>query len=325
MITAALACLVIGMPAQQAEPIQLGRVYTKGEKAKYEVHSKLTTESRQVGLDTWIPDDLDLIYQYSYEVVEMKADGICVMRYLRPTMTQIKGATADAPAKKTTEKVDYNLELTVSPSNELLNVKDLTPKKDPKKPPTVNFIAAMRAGGKERQDVLGGFLNQFVGEIYRLAMFAGSLDSSLDFNPKMPYDETKVGETWKRTVGYSPQKQQGSEKMAVQRMDYTYTYKGIVDVSGQKYQRITADILLKSDLAEFIHQSFNVKSSVTGLKEIPLNFKASVDFDLDPKTFKTIRANGTSSGGFSIFITDLQNEALQEERFQSRISMKIVP
>ncbi len=326
MILSAIACFATAVSGLQAKPVMLERVFTKGEKGKCEVHSYLSVESRQLGLETWIPDDLELLYTYNYEIKEMKADGICVMRYQRPTMTEIHGETADSGPRSIVEKVNFNLELDVSPANEVLKVKDLNPpKKDDKKPPTRDkFLAAMKAGGKVRQDTLSQFLGQFVGEIYRLALFAGSLDSSLDFNPKLPFDEVKVGETWKRTVGYSPQKSRGTDKMAVQRMDYTYTYKGQMDVNGKKIERVTADVELKTDLAEFIHQTFNVKSSETGLKEVPLTFKSHIDFDLDPKTFRTIKAYGDSEGGFRIIVTQMPNQAVQEERLRGRVTMKVI-
>lgn len=323
MIFASIACLVsLAAPPLQGTPTLLSRAFTKGEKGKYEFHSAITFESRGGNLDTWIPQDQDVVYQYSYEVTDMKADGICVMRYKRPTLTEIEGETVDSKPKPRVYKVNYDLELNVSPTNEVLSVKDLTPKKPPTKPPKANLLALFKAGGKGRQDIIGDFVN----EVRRLALFAGgSLDSSLDFNPKLPYDEVKVGDTWKRTVGYSPQKQSGSNKMAVQRMDYTYTYVGPVEVNGKKFQRVSAAISLKTDLAEFIHQTFDVKSSDTGLKAIPLNFNAKIDFDLDPKTFRTLKANGTSEGGFSIMLIDSPDKAVQEERFKGSVKLKELP
>jgi hypothetical protein len=77
-------------------------------------------------------------------------------------------------------------------------------------------------------------------------------------------------------------------------------------------------------LAEFIHQMFDVKPEITGLKEIPLNFKGHIEFDLDPKTMKTLRAVGTSQGGFKIVARQRPNEPVQEENIKGRTILKLL-
>lgn len=312
-------------PAQQ--PVEFNRVFVKGETATYKVHSQMTSEQRTIELETWMPSDLDIVYTFDYEVTEMKADGICVLRYRRPEMTEVTGETADAPPRRKVEKTNLDFILTVSPINEILDLKEAP--KPPAKPP------ARRSGGGSLlmraispmaipEPQVQQFIGQFVGEIYRLALFVGSMDSSMDFAPVLPVTEVVPGDTWKKTVGFQPQRVKGKgNKMAVQRLDYTFTYKGVVTVNGKQYQRIEADLKVKSDLAEFIHQTFNAKPEETGLKEIPLGFDAKVLYDLDMKTHQTIRAVGSSEGGFSIVAQGF-SKPVQEERFKASSTLSLL-
>ncbi len=303
-------------------PVELRRLFTKGEKAQYKIHSSMNAEVRQGDLETWIPQDLDLIYKFNYEVKEMKADGICVMRYLRPILTEIQGETYDSPPKTKNEKQNLDFELTVSPVNEVLELKDLAkkPEKPPKKkPPALNFIA--ERGNPQLQ----AFVGQFIGEIHRLALYIGALDSSLDFSPPLPLLEVSPGDSWKKTVGFSPQKlKDKGDKFAVQRLDFTYIYKGIIESNGIKVHRIEGSLSLSSDLAAFIHQTFNVKSNVTGLKEIPMQMSSKIEFDLDVKTCVTLRARATTTGGFRVLPISTPDKAIEEEKFNSRSSLDLL-
>jgi hypothetical protein len=147
----------------------------------------------------------------------------------------------------------------------------------------------------------------------------------MDFSPKLPYDEVVPGDTWKRTVGYSPQKLGAKgEKLAVQRLDYTYTYRGMVGSGAKRFHRVTAELALKTDLAAFIHQTFNVKPDVTGLKEIPMSFKGSITFDLDPKTHRTVAAEAVSEGDFRVVSTTFPEDPEIEEKFKGRTTMRLV-
>jgi len=332
MIFSTLA-LIPAMLSAQAQPIKLSRVFTKGEKLQYDLKSTVNSESRGLGLQTWIPEDLDIVYKFSVEVLELKTDGIADLKYLRPTITEIEGETVDSPPKPKVEKLNQELLLTVSPANEILKIKDNTkkepekkgPAKPPAKKPPLLLTSLLEPRAPKRQDALGMLLGQFVGEIYRLSLFLGPLDSSMDLAPRLPFDDVKKGDTWKRTVGYSPQKLKGKgDKLAVQRLDYTYTYEGIVSSQNKMVHRITADLEVKTDLAEFVHQTYGVKSDVTGLKEIPLNFKGRIEFDLDQKTMKTLRAVGTSQGGFKVVATQYPNDPIQEENFKGRTILKLL-
>jgi hypothetical protein len=155
-----------------------------------------------------------------------------------------------------------------------------------------------------------------------LALNTGSLDGSLDFAPKLPLDDVKPGDTWKKTVGYSPQNLKGKNKDAVQRLDYTYTYVGVVDSNGQKVYRVTADLDTSSNLAKFFFEATGLTSEDTLIKAIPLNLKAHIDFDLDMKTGETLHAESQATGGFSVQTTDSE-QALHEERFKGHTVLNL--
>jgi hypothetical protein len=318
IFTSVLALAALSLPTADVSNTNLERVFKKGEKLSYRIESGLQVEERQLGLHTWMPSHLDMRYDFSLEVVEMKADGIAVMRYLRPSVTQITGETHEAPAQTHVEKLNWDLLLTVSPINELLDVKDQT-----KRP--ARAMMPLVSGGRSAQDPLREFLDRFIGEIYRLSLFIGSLDSSLDFSPKLPFDDVKVGETWKRTVGYQPQRLQGSDKLAVQRLDYTYTYKGPTTVNNRKVERVQADLDLNTDLAAFIHSMFEVDSDVTGLTKVSLKLKAVIEFDLDPTTRHTLAARATTEGGFQIFIKQFPETAVEEQKLRGRTVLRLLP
>ena len=306
-----------------AEPVSLGRVFTKNEKLAYSVTSSLNAQSRQRGLQTWIPSDYDMNYDFTEFVEEMKADGIAVLHYQRPVVHQIEGETFNSAPKETDEKVNMNFRLTISPINEILEAKDLNekPAKAPKK--TGSNVVLPHAKGK--QGSLGGILSQFVGEMFRLSLFTGSFDSALDFAPKTPFDTVKVGETWKRTVGYQPQKLQGKgNKQAVQRLDYTFTYKGVVDSEGKKVYRVEGTLDFKSDLAEFINQLVGMKAEDTGLKKVPLSMKSTILFDLDMKTRHTILAQAKTESGFALYVTDYPDDPVEEENIKARTTLRLV-
>lgn len=323
-LSSALAIALAGapeIPAVSASPDQDGaklrRIFTKGEKGEYEFKSMITAESRNQIITTFIPEQIQFAYKFTFDVTDIKTDGIAQMRYKRPSMSQTQDTSSGL--KTTVEKVNFDLQLAVSQVNELIEIKDLSPKKDGGK----GSLRAVWPTASSATQV-GGVLGEFVSEIHRLALFIGSIDSALDFSPKLPYDEsTAVGETWKRTVGYSPQKASGGgAKMSVQRLDYTYTYKGLVDSGGKKVQRIEADLTLDTDLAAFIHEAYGLKPTQTGLKSAPLKFTTHIAYDLDPKNLKTLVANAASKGGFSLMALSGVKEPIYEERFESTCRMK---
>ena len=97
---------VLALGLLRADTANLGRVFKAGEKQEYAIAAHLLIEARDIGLLTWVPEELDINYKFNTEVKESKADGIVDMVYLRPTMTQIEGETADSPPKSKVEKTD---------------------------------------------------------------------------------------------------------------------------------------------------------------------------------------------------------------------------
>ena len=55
--------------------VSLGRTFAKGERLQYQVKSTINAQSRQRGLETWIPEDHDIQYKFTVEVLDLKADG----------------------------------------------------------------------------------------------------------------------------------------------------------------------------------------------------------------------------------------------------------
>jgi len=301
--------------------VTLSRVFAKNERLAYNVESSVHAEQRGRGLQTWIPDDYDLRYGFTMDVETLKSDGVAVVRYKRPTLTEIRGETFEKEAVTKVNKLNWDLRLTVSPANKVLDMKDLTPKKDPKKAKKSNLNLRL-AGGT--QIGLQAFLGQFVQEVYRLSMFAGSLESSLDLAPGLPFDAVKVGDTWKTTVGYTPQKLKGNAKPIVQRLDYTYTYKGLVDGAKGKVHRVEAVLGFDSDLADYIHQTFEVTADQTGLQKIPLRMNAKIVYNLDPKTRHTLSASAESDASFQVLVKQYPDDPVQEEKIKGRSSITLV-
>ncbi|HRF58729.1 MAG TPA: hypothetical protein PLH94_02310 [Fimbriimonadaceae bacterium] len=307
----------IAMATSVPEPVDIGRVFTKGEKLQYEVKSTIQAQIRQGELQTFLPQDFDINYKFTTEVVSLKADGIGEIRYSRPTVTEIEGETADSMPKTKVTKLGWLFLLEVSPINDLVKMTDLKP---PAKKKDTRIRAWSSAEGEHVQTLDVG---QFIGEIHRLSLFAGGVDSALDFSPKLPYDPVAVGETWKRTVGYSPQTLKGAgDKSAVQRLDYEYTYRGIVESGGRKVHRVTADLKLDTDAAKFINQALRMRPDQSGLKEMKLILDATIEFDLDLKTRRTLEARAKSTGSVKIEGTELGNT--YEEKINGGSTMTLV-
>lgn len=314
MLLPLVASLILSPLA--GDSVTLARKFAKGEAYTYEVKSRLQIETRGRGLETFIPEDLELTYKFTTKVVDTKADGIVVMQYQRPTMTQIEGETFDNPTpRKTVENVGYDFLLTVSPINEIIDMKEQAKRK-------AGWAAP--AGASPATSAGLQVMNEFVIETYRLALCVGNFDSSLDFAPKLPFEDVKVGDTWHRTASYQPQRLKGQSKTAVQRLDYTYTYNGLQDVEGKKFHRVTATLKLDTDLATFYNEAIPGGQKATGLKKMPLKMDATINFDLDPKTFRTVKAVAESTGGFELFATKYA-DAVVEQRLKGRTIMRLAP
>lgn len=310
MIASSLILSVVAFFGQGAQPVSLSHTFVKGEKNVYHVSSHLQMESREAGLTTWLPQDLDISYKFTTINNELLPDGGVKLHYVRPGATEVEGETFDTPAKTTTLKEVNEVDLVLSRANEVISHSEPVHK-------GAKWFIPTPSGQKD----LGAFLGQFVNELFRLSIFAGSLDNSLDFSPRLPLEKVKVGDTWKRTIGYQPQKLKGADTMAIQRLDYVYTYVGPMDSDGRKVTRISAKLSFDTDLAKFATQ---LAGTDTGLKSLPIHLTASIDFDLDPKTLKTLEADATSEGGFAVFFTDSPDEAAEEVKLKGRTSLELV-
>jgi len=310
LLSLGLAYLATG-PSAFAAPVVLERKFGANERLTYQVRSAMTLEQRTRELFTWMPEDVEIQYDFTTHVRTSKGDGIVDLVYSRPTTTIIEGETYDTPAKRRVERSNLLFELRVSPINEILEFKEM-----PKK-------AAMTAPIPSSSNAAQMPFGEFISEIQRLALNVGNFDSALDFNPKLPLDEVNVGDTWKKTVSFQPQKRSDTGKQAVQRLDYTFTYRGPATYNNKPSLRVTADLNLDSDLSAFLKDMTGMDSSETGLHKFPLKLKTTIRFDLDPVTKRTIYAESVSEGGFGIFTTRDKENAVVEQRLKGRTVMRL--
>jgi hypothetical protein len=259
-------------------------------------------------------------------VQKVKADGIAEILYQRPTMNIVEGDSAESASKTMVEKTNLKFLLDITPVNEVVSEKDLSPKKPKDKDGLLSHstVANILRQGTQADGVALGLLFSFVGDIQRMAFFVGPIDSGLDIAPKFPFDEVSVGSTWKKTVGYSPQKLKGQgDKQAVQRLDYTYTYQGVMkNKEGKDIHRIQAKVKLDTDLIDYARQLVGGSASSSFLKSVPLRFEGTIDFDLDMTTMHMTKAAAESKGSFSIEAKGAE-QALLENRFRGRTSVKL--
>ena len=277
----------------------------------------------------FIPEDLSNKYQYTFDVGEVTGEGFATVDYKRPKLETTEGETVDHPPITKTEDLNEHLILTLSPVNAITNVKDLTPKK-PDKPGgggggggLREMLAMARANGLSNQ--VANPVTSFIQDLYRLAMFIGSPETSLDFGPTLPLLEVEPGDTWNATASYQPQKLQGKKgKMAPQRLDYQYKYVGFVDDNGKKIHRVTATLHFDNDIAPYINDLMGTLPSESGLRGLKLKLDAVMEFDLDYATKNTLAARATSTGSIVIEVTELPETPLIEENLKGRTRLKLV-
>lgn len=310
-----ISTLALATSLQTSNPyVDISRVFKAGETSKYAVRSRLQMETRQLGQTVFLPSSVRIDYDFTLNVKQMLDEGFAVHIYRRPTMTITEGETASSPPVKNVEQTNINYEMTLSPANEMTNAKALV----------ARWAAASSPAAPAPQDLMS-VVGQFTGELQRLALFTGSLDSGMDLSPKLPYDEVRVGDTWKRTVGYSPQRIANSDKAAVQRLDYTFTYKGIMEVNGQRIHRVQATMSLDSNAAEFVNQSMGMTPGQSGLEAINLKLDATIDFDLDLNTRKTLRALAVSKGGYDVRVAQVPGRPVIEQKLNGRSQLQLMP
>ncbi len=314
--------------AGQQAPVEMARAFKKGQNFAYEVRSHLLAEERNYQLSVFMPSELDINYDCNYTVTDLKPGGFAKVLYKRPYITEIQGETADSPPKTNKVKVDYVLELDLSPINEVTNVKDLNPPK-PEKPgggggielrQARAFSVARSAGVSYAQSDI---IRMFTGELYNLALFIGDLSSSLDFSPKFHYESVSPGETWKRTVSYQPQQIKGSkDKQAMQRLDMTYTYQGMVESRGKTVHRVTSVVNLDTDVALYIFQITGVPKERQQIQAWPMKLETKLQFDLDPQTYTTLYGVANTTASWHIDIAGLDIPVL-EEKITGKATVKL--
>lgn len=321
ILSAALAAFAL---AGVEEPVvKLERVSKPNEKLSYAVKSFLRMETREIGLETFIPSTVDIDYTFTAEAVKAKADGIFDFRYKRPTMTFVEGETVDHGPKKTVEKSNLDLMVTMSPINEFLETKDLAVKPKPKTGGGLRMFGARAV--RRQDDPLMSFLMPFIGEVQRLALFIGSIDSAIDFQPKLNVLEVSKGDTWKRTVSYSPQKlKTKNDKTVMQRLDYVYTYGGVVDSAKGKVHRVTAELKMNSDLVQYLKDNYDLTNSNFAFKEMTFQLEAKIDYDLDLKTGHTLRGVANSSGGFKVVASQYPEDPIVEQKLIGTTKLTLV-
>lgn len=298
MVTAALLSLaLVGQSAPPKTPVLVNRKFVKGEINTYKINALLTIEIKEKGLETFLPFESGYEYGFTTEVKSVDEDGNAMLRYERTPMYQIDTQDESLGTKRTKVDDATKLELTLTPINQFIEVKEIKPPKPAAKPgqkPQTLRVMSPQVSGTALTNILAG---QYMFDLYRLAMFVGSLDSSFDFSPKLPEDAVKVGDTWLSTVSYQPQKMSGSNRTQVQRLDMRYKYEGPMMVNGKPIERISATLGLDTDMTSFVNEQYGMSASDSPIKSLKMKFDSKITFDLQPKTFKTIRGQALSTGG----------------------------
>jgi len=323
-ITTLILAAAIGLqtPAPDAR-FELHRKFAAGEKLKYRIEANVVSEMRDYEVATYFPSSDGYEYNFSIDVKSVDEDGIAKLIYKRPTMVWITGENHLRDERRQVLKQNYNMELKVSPVNDILDFRDLNEdKKKPAKSQSDAFWMLAAPAPMQQQAIV----TQFTNEIFRIALMLGSFDSNFDFAPKLPERKVKAGDTWKFTMGYAPQRLQNDKKKRTvnQRLDFTYKYDGVVQVEGKSYQRVTADLSLDSDAAEMIHQTYGLTTEQTGIKAIKLELKTKLTFDLDMKSLATVRGSAESIGSFRFDHTQVKGQAVEDGKLKGKVEMFLV-
>ncbi|MCC7101973.1 MAG: hypothetical protein IT206_02705 [Fimbriimonadaceae bacterium] len=270
-------------------PVLLNRKFVKGEYNAYKMNALLTVEIKEKGLDTFLPSETGYEYGFNTTVNSLDGDGNASMRYDRGPTYRLDNDEETLAIKKVKESDAFKLDLILTPINQFIEVKEVKPPKAAK----LNVMLAQQASPTTITQILAG---QYIMDLYRLSLFVGSLDSAFDFSPKLPDDPVKIGDTWLTTVSYQPQKTSSSGQTMVQRLDMKYRYDGQVSVNGKKVERVSASLSLDSELTSFINSQYGMSAGDSPIKGLRITFKSDITFDLEPKTFKTLRGQALSSG-----------------------------
>ncbi|MCH8979196.1 MAG: hypothetical protein IH945_08135 [Armatimonadetes bacterium] len=302
--------------------VELYRQWQPHETLVYEVRTSLLIESRHYMTTIYIPDDLEHFYKFTMAVGDVTSEGFAEVDYTRPTIDVTEGETVESPPVTTVEELNEHYTLTMSPVNAITGLKDLTPKKeDDGDGRRVRLLSLGERLAREIQDPV----DDYVGDLYRLALFIGNVDTAIDFGPRLPLFEIEPGEEWHVTASYQPKRLKGKPgKMAPQRLDYTYTYVGVQESDGKKIHRVTADLELDTDIAPYINDLMGMDAAESGLRGLHLKLTAHIDFDLDFETKHTLVAIARSQGELTIEITEIPTVPLVEQKLRGRTMMRIV-
>lgn len=316
----AATLFALGQGTAPAQAVTFKRVFTPGIRSVYSVDSSIQLQHRPYGFTTFFPDDNERHYIFTTDCQSF--DGqLAKILYRRPSITVTGNATVDADPTTTVEKQDWKMLLTMSAINEVVDYQDLTPKKKPE-PKSADAGFVVSGSGVARQ--AEQYYVPFLEDLIRLAGLIGSFDGSIDLEPQFDLGPVKVGDKWTRTVGFEPQKLASKAgKTVVQRLDMTFSYKGLVTSRNKQVQRIHGDLSLDTDLGKYVNDLFNLTPETTGLKSIPTKLKMALDFDLDPKTFQTLYATVHSEGGFEIYSSQVSS-AVEEEKILADTTMKLI-
>ncbi len=332
MVTAAiLSMALVGQtPATKpappaAKPVLLNRKFVLGETNTYRMDALLTVELKEQGLETFLPSSTGYEYGFTTAVNKIDMDGNATMVYERGKTVRIDGEYAERPERRVAESEGFKFELIVSPINEFVGMKQI---KDPPKPgakpaPRNQTLRLLQEGGMSGTQMTDALVGQFISDLYRLSLFVGSLDSSFDFNPKLPEDPIKVGDTWKTTMSYQPQRLAGTNRQVVQRLDMTYKYVGPATVNGKKVERITADLGLDNDMVSYVNQTYGIPPAQSPFRALRMQFDSKIVFNLDPVNFKTLSAQALSKGSIRLEMKS-ETAPIAERRIHGESNFRLV-
>lgn len=325
MLTAALLSTVLlgqaqGATAAQPAPVLVNRVFKKGEVDTYRMNALLVIEMREPGLETYMPMEVGYEYSFTTSVSALDADGNATMRYERGPTVRIDGAYGSTPERRVRESDGFKMDLVVTPINEFIKAEEVKPPAKPA-PRKTNTLRAMMQQGPGQQ-ITDQLMGQYIMDLYRLSLFVGSFESSFDFTPKFLDSPIRVGRTWRSTISYQPQRLAGTNRQAVQRLDMVYRYDGPMTVNGKPIQRVSATLGLDTDMAPFIAQTYGIPANQNPFRAMRMKFDSKLTFDLDPKTFKTIRARSDSTG--NILVETKADGVIAERRLTGESNFQLV-
>lgn len=299
------------MIAQIQPTVTLLRTFAAGERAQYGVEGHMQAQARDKFMDKALPADETMSYKFTTEVLQTLPDGSAKIHYKRPTITETLGETYDSGPVTRVKKADMDFLFTISPTNEVIEEK--------RGKTNAHWIRPQE--GQQEQSGLEDFMDYFMPDFYQLCGFTGSFDWALDIAPKLPLTPVKVGDTWSRTVGYQPQQKSGKKETVIQRVDTTYTYKGTVKEGAKTFVRVTANLKLGGDISAWANK---ITDGAAGLQRMDVKLDANVDFDLDPKTLRTIRATASSEGYLNVVPIEHQDEDSIELRLSCSTEMNLL-